>query len=103
MASLLVWVVGGLLAYRLAISVYRLYFHPLRKIPGPKLAAMTTAYQFYYEIIKQGTFIWHLEKLHEIYGSYWSSLFFSLLNSQKKNKTKNKERKAVATKIDLQE
>ncbi|KAJ5495040.1 cytochrome monooxygenase aflU [Penicillium diatomitis] len=68
MAGLAVWVVGGLLAYRMALVVYRVFFHPLRKIPGPKLAAMSTAYQFYYEIIKQGTFIWHLEKLHEIYG-----------------------------------
>lgn len=58
----------GLLAYILLRSIYRLYFHPLRKIPGPKLAAITYAYEFYYNVIKRGMYIWEIERLHQVYG-----------------------------------
>jgi hypothetical protein len=73
MAGLVAWGVGGLLIYFITKAVYRLYFHPLRNIPGPKLAALSSAYEFYFNVIKQGTFIWHLEGLHETYGR-WSGL-----------------------------
>lgn len=33
-------------------GIYRLYFSPLAKIPGPKWAALTFWYQFYYDIIR---------------------------------------------------
>ncbi|KAJ5637529.1 hypothetical protein N7490_007408 [Penicillium lividum] len=49
--------------------INRLYMHPLSKIPGPKLAAITSWYQFYYDIIENGTFIRQLPKLHEEYKS----------------------------------
>ena len=49
-------------------TIYRLYFHPLKKIPGPKLAAASSAYEFYFNVIKGGKFIWEIERLHEIYG-----------------------------------
>jgi hypothetical protein len=74
MAGLIVWGVGGLLIYLITKAIYRLYFHPLRNIPGPKLAAVSSAYEFYFNVIKRGTFIWHLEGLHETYGR-WSSSF----------------------------
>ncbi|GAB1210519.1 hypothetical protein APSETT445_009313 [Aspergillus pseudonomiae] len=48
--------------------IYRLYFHPLSHIPGPKLAAITHGYEFYHNIIRGGLFIWELERLHEVYG-----------------------------------
>ncbi|KAJ5461744.1 cytochrome monooxygenase aflU [Penicillium daleae] len=54
--------------YNTETSTYRLYFHPLKKIPGPKLAAISSYYEFYFNVIKRGTFIWHLEKLHDTYG-----------------------------------
>lgn len=70
MANLLTVGVGGVLISLVIRLVYRVYFHPLRKIPGPKLAAATSAYIFYFNVIKQGTFIWQLERLHEVYGKH---------------------------------
>src|ERR1700761_4503937 len=61
----------GLTLWLLYLSiggVYRLYFHPLAKFPGPKLAALTRWYEFYHDIIHQGCFIWKLQELHNQYG-----------------------------------
>lgn len=55
--------------YILGLSVYRLYFHPLSKFPGPKLAAVTKWYEFYYDVILRGRFAFHLEDLHKKYGT----------------------------------
>jgi hypothetical protein len=51
----------------------RLVFHPLSKIPGPKIAAITHLYQVYHFTIRQD---WAdtLRRLHEEYGKYGSSL-----------------------------
>ncbi|RLL95402.1 hypothetical protein CFD26_102729 [Aspergillus turcosus] len=59
---------AGLVIYWVIQSIYRLCFHPLSHIPGPKLAAITHGYEFYYNIIKGGRFIWELERLHQVYG-----------------------------------
>ena len=38
-------------------AFYRLSpFHPLAKIPGPRLAALTTWYEFYWNVIQDGQF-----------------------------------------------
>lgn len=34
---------------------YRLYMSPIAKFPGPKIAAATWLYQFYYDVIKRGS------------------------------------------------
>ncbi|OQE22869.1 hypothetical protein PENFLA_c012G09220 [Penicillium flavigenum] len=68
MASVLPLGVCGLVMYIAVKSIYRLYFHPLSKIPGPKLAAITSGYEFYFNVVKGGMFIWEMERLHEIYG-----------------------------------
>lgn len=47
--------------------VYRLYFHPLRNFPGPKLAAATSLYAAYYDICTPGL-IKRLPELHKKYG-----------------------------------
>ncbi|GFF31299.1 trichodiene oxygenase [Aspergillus udagawae] len=67
MAVLAVLVVG-LAIYWVIQIIYRLYFHPLSHIPGPKLAAITHGYEFYHNIIRGGLFIWELERLHQLYG-----------------------------------
>ena len=48
--------------------VYRLFLSPIAKIPGPPLAALTSWYEFYYDVIKPGQFVWHIRDLHEQYG-----------------------------------
>lgn len=59
----------SLLAIRTA--VYRLYAHPLSGFPGPKLAAVTFLYEFYYDVVKSGMYLWEIERMHEKYGTYF--------------------------------
>lgn len=62
---LLVLLVTGCVVVR---TIYRLYFHPLSKIPGPRLAAISSLYEFYYDVVKGGMYIWEVEKMHRQYG-----------------------------------
>ncbi|KAL8784865.1 MAG: hypothetical protein Q9195_008858 [Heterodermia aff. obscurata] len=57
-----------LLIYCLGLAFYRLYLDPLAKFPGPKLAALTLWYEFYYDVIKRGKYTFEIEKMHEAYG-----------------------------------
>lgn len=58
-------VAAAILAYCATLCVYRRFFHPLAKIPGPFLPAVTTLYQSAYN--KQ--FYKQVERLHDRYGS----------------------------------
>jgi hypothetical protein len=49
-------------------AVYRLFFSPVAKFPGPKLTALTLWYEFYYDVIKGGQFIFQIRRMHEKYG-----------------------------------
>ena len=52
------------------LAIYRLYFHPLAKFPGPRIGALTLWYEFYFDCVKGGKFIWEIERLHKKYGLY---------------------------------
>lgn len=57
------------LTYWLITFVYRAYFSPLAKFPGPRLAAATFWYEFYYEIWPHKfQYLWKIKSLHEQYG-----------------------------------
>lgn len=68
-------VLAGLLIMNVAIyliilGTYRLYFSPLAKFPGPKLAALTHWVETYYELFKGdgGQFVFEYTKWREQYG-----------------------------------
>ncbi|KAJ5160940.1 uncharacterized protein N7482_007944 [Penicillium canariense] len=61
-------VVATLATYVLLRAWYNLYLHPLRNFPGPKLAAIGPFYEFYFDVVKDGMFLWEMERMHEEYG-----------------------------------
>ncbi|KAI0197878.1 cytochrome P450 [Astrocystis sublimbata] len=65
LAAIVSWLV-----YTICISIYRLFLHPLRRIPGPRLAALTLWVETYYECFKKpgGQFMWEYQRWHEKYG-----------------------------------
>ncbi|KAK6209990.1 cytochrome P450 [Colletotrichum tabaci] len=65
--SLLLFGAASLL-YLVAVAVSRVYFSPLAGFPGPKLAALTLWNEFYWDVVKRGTFIWRIEEMHRKYG-----------------------------------
>jgi hypothetical protein len=60
---------AGILIYA-GLIIYRLFFHPLAKFPGPRLAAATHWYEAYYELIHKGgaQFPPKVRQLHARYG-----------------------------------
>lgn len=57
-----------LLFYTVYGAVYRLYLSPVSKFPGPRLAALTFWYEFYYDVVKRGQYTWKIRDLHRQYG-----------------------------------
>ncbi|KUI64499.1 Trichodiene oxygenase [Cytospora mali] len=55
-------------SYQVFLAVYRVYFSPLSRIPGPKLAALTYLYESYYEIVLGGQYFKRVAQMHEQYG-----------------------------------
>lgn len=52
----------------ITVVVYRLYFSPLAEFPGPRLAALTLWYEFYYDVVKRGRYTWKIMEMHAQYG-----------------------------------
>lgn len=67
-----IWdIAGGLIAllfvYRACVVIYRLFFSPLAKFPGPKLAAATSWYEAFFDLWSKD-FPDILSALHDRYG-----------------------------------
>lgn len=57
------------LLYGLSVCIYRVTLHPLARFPGPKLAAATFWYEFYYDLFpRKLQYLWKIEELHKRYG-----------------------------------
>jgi len=48
--------------------IYNITLHPLSDIPGPRLAGMTSLYEFYWDVICDGVYIFQIQKMHAKYG-----------------------------------
>ncbi|KIW66116.1 hypothetical protein PV04_08320 [Phialophora macrospora] len=57
-----------LVVYLTTLSIYRLYFSPLAKFPGPKLAALSSWYAAYHDLVRGGKYVWVVEEMHRKYG-----------------------------------
>jgi cytochrome P450 len=56
------------ITYCIVLVTRRLYFSPISHFPGPKLAIATFWYQFYYDVILSGQYVWKVRDLHKKYG-----------------------------------
>ena len=61
---------GCVVLYFVSLATYRLFFSPIAKFPGPKLAAVSYWYEGYWDVIKPGQYVWRIKEMHEKYGQY---------------------------------
>ncbi|KAI0391296.1 cytochrome P450 [Xylariaceae sp. FL0594] len=54
--------------YLTCLWFYRLWLHPLSKVPGPKLAAITYLPEIYHDVIRGGKFFIAIDEMHKKYG-----------------------------------
>ncbi|KAI2628686.1 putative cytochrome P450 [Hypoxylon sp. NC1633] len=59
---------AALILYFVVLVLYRLFLHPIAAFPGPKLAAATVWYEFFYDGIKRGQYTFKIQEMHEKYG-----------------------------------
>lgn len=89
------------LIYACCAVFYRLFLSPISAFPGPKLAAATFWYEFYYDIILGGKYIWKIKALHEQYGpvirinpeelhvvdpAFWDVMYTTSTNTNRRDK-----------------
>lgn len=68
--QLIVAAVASYCLYGACLVIHRIYLSPLARFPGPKLAAATDWYEFYYQVCLGGKYIYQIEKMHQRYGTY---------------------------------
>ena len=54
--------------YVFGLYIYRMFFDSLSHIPGPKLAAASLWYEFYYDVVLKGQYTFEIGRMHEKYG-----------------------------------
>lgn len=74
-------VFASLILYWLYLVIYRLYFAPVARFPGPKLAAITYLYEFYHDRLFAGRYVFKIQELHKQYGQlqYFHQIKFCTL------------------------
>jgi len=58
----------AVILYYGSVVCYRRYFHPLSKIPGPFLPAVSRLYLWYWNVIGDGSYYKKIEEMHAKYG-----------------------------------
>jgi hypothetical protein len=56
--------------YTVSLALNRLWLSPIAGFPGPKLAAVTFWYEFYYDWIWTGKYYQCIKEMHDRYGVY---------------------------------
>ncbi|KYK59874.1 hypothetical protein DCS_01008 [Drechmeria coniospora] len=54
--------------YAVTVAIRRLWISPIAHIPGPKLAALSQYYEFFYDIILGGQYTFRIIEMHKKYG-----------------------------------
>jgi hypothetical protein len=55
------------LAYKILSTLFSYFTFPIRDIPGPRIAAITRYYEFYYNAIKHFSYAQKVAELHQQY------------------------------------
>ena len=62
----------SVLCYYVARTFYNIFLHPLASIPGPMLAAASSWYETYFDLLKApgdgGRYPWEIKRMHRVYG-----------------------------------
>jgi hypothetical protein len=62
-------VVVAYLVFWILHAAYRLFFHPLARSPGSKLAAVSKPwYEWYWNFHQKGMLLFEIERLHKHHG-----------------------------------
>lgn len=64
----IVFLLALVIAHGVVLVTYRLVFSPIAHFPGPKIAAATSWYEFCYDVLRPGMYIFEIEKMHKKYG-----------------------------------
>lgn len=64
------YILGALLCSLAYLILSRTLFSPLRHIPGPRLAALSSWYEFYFDVIQPGRYAFKIKELHEKHGVF---------------------------------
>ena len=75
-----VYILRIAVCYGVGLAIYRLRFHPLAKLPGPKLTAITKWWEFYIDAVQRGSglVMYGMERMHAEYGAVqWRSNKFN--------------------------
>lgn len=54
--------------YVVCLGIYNIYFHPLAKFPGSKVAAATYWHETFYDVFKGHQYVWKIREMHTQYG-----------------------------------
>ena len=60
----------ALVLFICGLAVYRLLLSPIAGFPGPKIAALTSWYEFYHDYWCLGSYVFQIEKMHQDHGRW---------------------------------